>query len=436
MAQSGSGSDKPARARSTRPKKQVACEEAEGPIGGTALIDGFGFTSKPVVWADADGLAIVEGDIIIGTAEEARARDVSRLVSDPEGMQRSVGRSGAEFRWPNGRVPYEIDSAVPNPSRITDAIAHWQSKTPLQIVPRAGEADYVRFVNGAGCSSWVGRQGGRQDIVLGSACSVGNAVHELGHAIGLWHEQSREDRNSFVQINFQNIETGKESNFTQQINDGDDLGAYDYGSMMHYGPTAFSKNGQPTIVAIQPIPAGVVMGQRVALSNGDVAGVKLMYPGLAWPKTVFKDGVKEHIKDGVKDPIIDGHKQWTKENFKELIKEPFKDIRKEPFKDPIIDVQKNPGDEVFTTLVERIGGVRPGELVTNPALPFVLGRDSDFVSRYQAAAAAQAGVAEPADAAQAAAARAIALAEAAIALDAVRATLAALADDLAAEAGL
>jgi hypothetical protein len=436
MAQSGSGSDKPARARSTtRPKKWVACEEAEGPIGGTALIDGFGFTSKPVVWADADGLAIVEGDIIIGTAEEARARDVSRLVSDPEGMQRSVGRSGAEFRWPNGRVPYEIDPAVPNPSRITDAIAHWQSKTPLQIVPRAGEADYVRFVNGGGCSSWVGRQGGRQDIVLGSGCSMGNAIHELGHAIGLWHEQSREDRNSFVQINFQNIETGKESNFTQQINDGDDLGAYDYGSMMHYGPTAFSKNGQPTIVAIQPIPSGVVMGQRVALSNGDVAGVKLMYPGLAWPKAVFKDSVKEHIKENikdiVKDPIRDGNK-----NFKEHVKEPFKEIRKEPIKDPIIDVQKNPGDEVFTTLVERIGGVRPGELVTNPALPFVLGRESDFVSRYQAAAAAQVGVTEAPDAAEAASARAVALAEAAIALDAVRATLAAVADDIAAEAGL
>ena len=324
---------------------------------------------------------------------------------------------------------------MPNPSRITDAIAHWQSKTPLQIVPRAGEADYVRFVNGGGCSSWVGRQGGRQDIVLGSGCSVGNAIHELGHAIGLWHEQSREDRNSFVQINFQNIETGKESNFTQQINDGDDLGAYDYGSMMHYGPTAFSKNGQPTIVAIQPIPSGVVMGQRVALSNGDVAGVKLMYPGLAWPKAVFKDSVKEHIKESikdiVKDPIRDGNK-----NFKEHVKEPFKEIRKEPIKDPIIDVQKNPGDEVFTTLVERIGGVRPGELVTNPALPFVLGRESDFVSRYQAAAAAQAGGTEAPDAAEVASARAVALAEAAIALDAVRATLAAVADDIAAEAGL
>ncbi|GAA1959539.1 M12 family metallopeptidase [Agromyces allii] len=427
------------RVRSTRTAKPPAprhCEEADGPIGGTALIDGFGFTSKPVVWAEVDGLAIVEGDIIIGTADEARAVDVSRLTSDPEGVLRSVGISGAQFRWPNGRVPYEIASNLPNPSRVTNAIAHWQAKTPLQIVPRNGEADFVRFVDGGGCSSSVGRRGGQQNIVLGSGCGVGNTIHELGHAIGLWHEQSRQDRNSFVQIHFENIESGKESNFNQQINDGDDLGAYDFGSIMHYGPTAFSKNGQPTIVAIAPIPAGVTMGQRDSLSAGDIAGVKLMYPNLAWPKTV----IKEHFKEVAKDPIIDagvgGGKQLTKEHFKEVVKEPFKEIRKEPIKDPIIDVQKRPGDEVLTTLVEQLGGIRPGELVTNPALPFVLGRESGFVGRFQAAAAAQAGVADPVDPTEAAARRAVALAEAVTALDSVRATLAAVADDIAAEAGL
>ncbi|MFF2372369.1 M12 family metallopeptidase [Agromyces sp. NPDC058110] len=423
------------RARSTRKPAAAPkhCEEADGPIGGTALIDGFGFTSKPVVWAEVDGLAIVEGDIIIGTADEARARDVSRLTSDPEGVMRSVGISGDQFRWPNGRVPYEIDPNLPNPSRVTNAIAHWQSKTPLQIVPRAGEADFVRFVDGGGCSSSVGRRGGQQNIVLGSGCGVGNTIHELGHAIGLWHEQSREDRNSFVQIHFENIEAGKEPNFNQQINDGTDLGAYDFGSIMHYGPTAFSKNGQATIVAIAAIPPGVVMGQRDELSAGDVAGVKLMYPGLAWPKTVFK----EHLKEIPKDPIIDGGgKQFTKEGFKELVKEPFKEIRKEPIKDPIIDVQKRPADEVLTTIVEQLGGIRPGELVTNPALPFVLGRESGFVGRFQAAAAAQAGLGDAADPTEAAARRAVALAEAVTALDAVRASLAALADDIAAEAGI
>jgi hypothetical protein len=44
---------------------------------------------------------------------------------------------------------------------------------------------------------------------------------------------------------------------------------------MHYGATAFSSNGQPTI---ETIPAGIPIGQRSGVSAGDVAGVKAIYP--------------------------------------------------------------------------------------------------------------------------------------------------------------
>jgi len=98
--------------------------------------------------------------------------------------------------------------------------------------------------------------------------------------VGLWHEQSREDRDTFVTVNWANIDPPQKHNFDQQITDGDDVGPYDYGSIMHYGPTAFSINGQATITPTQALPAGVVMGQRSGLSAGDRAAVRFMYPAL------------------------------------------------------------------------------------------------------------------------------------------------------------
>jgi hypothetical protein len=65
-----------------------------------------------------------------------------------------------------------------------------------------------------------------------------------------------------------------EHNFDQHIVDGDDIGPYDYGSIMHYPATAFSRNGQPTIVAKNGAP----IGQREGLSAGDIAAMQALYP--------------------------------------------------------------------------------------------------------------------------------------------------------------
>lgn len=63
--------------------------------------------------------------------------------------------------------------------------------------------------------------------------------------------QSAYDRDDYVTIAWDNITPGLEHNFNKYTN----LQVthfnttYDYYSVMHYGPDAFSKNGQPTIVA-------------------------------------------------------------------------------------------------------------------------------------------------------------------------------------------
>lgn len=250
----------------------------------TGIISGDNFKNRTVQYAAVDGLAIFEGCIVLGTVDEVEASTaLAKEALDAEGSDTDIAHgvvlTGSGKRWKNGLMPYEIDPGLANQARVTDAIDHWTQNTGLRFVRRTSAnasqyPDYVRFRTADGCWSSVGKRGGRQDIGLAPGCGLGATIHEIGHAFGLWHEQSREDRDSKVRINWQNIQSGKEHNFNQHISDGDDVGPYDYGSIMHYSRFAFSKNGQPTI---ESIPPGRTLGQRNGLSPGDIAAVESIY---------------------------------------------------------------------------------------------------------------------------------------------------------------
>ena len=222
------------------------------------------FADKKVKCSNIDGRAIFEGDIIL-----------TDLGPEFNPALEGVAITGEIFRWPNSTVAFRIDAGLPNPERVNDAIAHWEAHTNLRFKVRTTEVDFVSFVPGGGCSANVGRQGGEQFVTLGPGCTTGNAIHEIGHTIGLWHEQSREDRDHFIEIVFDNIQEDFRHNFDQHITDGDDIGDYDYGSIMHYPAQAFAIDpAEPTLRT----PHGEPIGQRTGLSAGDIAAANALYP--------------------------------------------------------------------------------------------------------------------------------------------------------------
>ena len=234
-------------------------------------------------------VALFEGDICLGSARQLRALrgedpdfDVGALDDDELGIvyvdedQQGVPLPLHGRRWNGGIVHYVIDGA--DGDKVRRAMQHWSDQTPIRFVERTTETDFIRFFLGRGCWSLVGRAGGQQDLSTSPHCSWGNIVHEIGHALGLWHEHSRSDRDQWITINWGRIDDTKRHNFNQHLRDGADVNAYDYGSIMHYGPTAFTTDPFRVEKTIVPTTDGVVIGQREALSAGDIAAILAVYP--------------------------------------------------------------------------------------------------------------------------------------------------------------
>ncbi|KAA0704329.1 Zinc metalloproteinase nas-14 [Triplophysa tibetana] len=187
-------------------------------------------------------------------------------------------RNAVSSLWPKVgvkvAVPYEIDSDLKDRIQdITDAMAMISDKTCITFHRRTVETDYIYFAHGLWCVSFIGCVGGEQRILIGRACSVGNIIHEILHALGLYHEHSRFDREQYISIMSENIKPGREKSFL--VRDGNTLGLpYDLESILHYGSNYFSRNGEPTIV---PKDRSVMIGQRTHLSVLDVQKIRKLY---------------------------------------------------------------------------------------------------------------------------------------------------------------
>ncbi|XP_056383572.1 embryonic protein UVS.2-like isoform X2 [Hyla sarda] len=199
-------------------------------------------------------------------------------------ISRSAIKCNDDFcRWiknSNGlvNVPYTLSSSFSSDFvfSIKTAMQEFETLTCVRFVPRTTEADYLQIISKSGCWSYIGKQKGGQQLSLDTPCNAfGTIQHELNHALGLFHEHSRSDRDNYVDILLDNIIPGAAPNF--QKFDSENLGLeYDYSSVMHYGRNVFAKASNLATIVPKP-DASVPIGQRYGLSTLDVAKINKMH---------------------------------------------------------------------------------------------------------------------------------------------------------------
>ncbi|MGD9672100.1 MAG: M12 family metallopeptidase [Candidatus Nitrosocosmicus sp.] len=270
---------------------------------GTLLIDGL---NVPIKYEQINGLKILEGDILLS----------AQVIDNKAALDKFI----ITGKWTNGEIPYIIDSRFPNPKLIEEAIADVKSDLPrllfreANITPNGQIADshYLNFIYEANdasvCMTFAGmlpnthplfkgtidlpngiygdKQYHGQPVIIGDGCSKGNVIHEIGHTLGLWHEQTRCDRNQHIEIDELNIKPNKVGQYIAKCSPAEptksptDNGTpYDYCSIMHYprgGMNAIDPT-KPIMTPIEPVVGCKDIGQRNGFSPIDIQAINSVY---------------------------------------------------------------------------------------------------------------------------------------------------------------
>ncbi|KAE8296622.1 High choriolytic enzyme 1 [Larimichthys crocea] len=186
-------------------------------------------------------------------------------------------------KWPksaDGKVyVHYVISRVFSPrevSIIEHGLKSFHQVSCIRFVKSASQKDYLNIKPLNGCWSYLGRLGNAQDLSLDrSGCVYHHTVqHEVLHALGFHHEQKRSDRDQYIRVVLENVTPGLEHNF-DKIHTLNQETTYDYGSVMHYHQYAFSKNNQPTLVAIPD--SSVRFGLASEMSQKDIIRLNRLY---------------------------------------------------------------------------------------------------------------------------------------------------------------
>lgn len=221
---------------------------------------------------------IFQGDIVLDKSE-----------IDAENAASSTRAAVVRDRlWPRGTVYYKVNGlSATQRSWLNQAIDNIENTTPIRFNNSPYSTNYIEIKSngnaGYSHSNYIGYKGGRQEIGIANLAGVGSTIHELCHALGLFHEQCRADRDNHIIIDWNAVSDAHQfKRYIERGEQGYDYGAFDFNSIMLYSSRK-GKNGNYDMVRRdnrQPFSA-----QRERLSSTDIQALSDKY----WRNIYIKD---------------------------------------------------------------------------------------------------------------------------------------------------
>ncbi|TDZ34450.1 Astacin-like metalloprotease toxin 5 [Colletotrichum spinosum] len=184
------------------------------------------------------------------------------IVSRSEFESMSLEERGAmnpRQLWEGAEIPYILEKLPHDLSEeIRGAMRHWEQSSCIRFVPKKDQKAWVNFKKyDDGCySAGLGSPGEGEHVVnldmpnvwenflsLGTykkCLDAGTPGHELGHVIGLDHEHQRPDRDEFIRVLENRIQSDWLDQFAKDPSTNTSV-PFDYNSIMLYDSKAFAK---------------------------------------------------------------------------------------------------------------------------------------------------------------------------------------------------
>lgn len=210
--------------------------------------------------------AVTYGDVLIGKVEPK--------------LQTGFAEIKPTNSWFSIDIPYSINPEYKNPDLVHQVMNEINNSTNLNFYPFEGEEeDSIVFMPAdEHCYSFLGRMGGHQPIMLSPKCGKQQIMHEVMHALGFVHEQSRTDRDKYVDVLWDNIDPQYEMQFAlvpEQLMETLQGSTFNPNSIMMYQDNFFAR--EPGLKTLSLKSGQKIIPHQNGLSDEDIRRINYIY---------------------------------------------------------------------------------------------------------------------------------------------------------------